>query len=81
MSDEFVDKKGIRWHPKEMLNDLSHRLETANNRLRQISKLCRELVNELKDVYYILGEYREEYSKVYEIADEIEGWLTMENEE
>jgi len=29
MSDEFVDKKGIRWHPKEMLNDLSQRLETA----------------------------------------------------
>lgn len=81
MSDEFVDKKGIRWHPKEMLNDLSQRLETANNRFRQISQLCRELVNELKDVYYILGEYREEYSKVYEIADEIEGWLTMENEE
>ena len=81
MSDEFVDKKGIRWHPKEMLNDLSHRLETANNRLRQISKLCRELVNELKDVYYILGEYREEYSKVYEIADEIEDWLIKENKE
>ena len=29
MSDEFVDKKGIRWYPKEMLNDLSQRLETA----------------------------------------------------
>ena len=56
-------------------------LETSHNRLRQISKLCRELVNELKDVYYILGEYREEYSKVYEIADEIENWLITENEE
>ena len=29
MSDEFVDKKGIRWCPKEMLSDLSQRLETA----------------------------------------------------
>ena len=29
MNDDFVDKKGIRWYPKEMLNDLSQRLETA----------------------------------------------------
>jgi hypothetical protein len=23
MSDDFVDKKGIRWNPKEMLNKLA----------------------------------------------------------
>ncbi len=56
-------------------------MNTTKERLRQISQLCWEVVNELKDVYYILGEYREEYSKVYEIADEIEDWLIMENEE
>ena len=27
MSDEFADKKGIRWNPKEMLNDLWQRFE------------------------------------------------------
>jgi hypothetical protein len=29
VSDEFADKKGIRWNPKEMLNDLWQRFETA----------------------------------------------------
>jgi len=76
MSDEFVDKKGIRWHPKEMLNDLSHRLETANNRLRQISQLCWELVNELREADNLLvGEYPDEFSKVFDVANEIEIWL------
>jgi len=57
------------------------RMNTTEERPRQISQLCWEIVNELKDVYYLLGEYREEYSKVYEIADKIEAWLIMENEE
>ena len=56
-------------------------MNTAEERPRQISQLCWEIVNELKDVYYLLGEHREEYSKVYEIADKIEAWLIMENEE
>ena len=56
-------------------------MNTTKERLRQISQLCWKVVNELKDVYYILGEYGEEYSKVYEIADEIENWLIAENEE
>lgn len=30
MNDDFVDKKGIRWNPKEMLNKLAKELELSD---------------------------------------------------
>ena len=51
-------------------------LDTANNRLRQISQLCWELVNELREADNLLvGEYPDEFSKVFDVANEIEIWL------
>lgn len=51
-------------------------LDTANNRLRQISQLCWELVNELREADNLLvGEYPDEFSKVFDVANEIESWL------
>jgi predicted RNase H-like nuclease len=51
-------------------------LDTANNRLRQISQLCWELVNELREADNLLvGEYPDEFSKVFDVANEIETWL------
>ena len=51
-------------------------LDTANNRLRQISQLCWELVNELREADNLLvGEYPDEFSKVFDAANEIEIWL------
>ena len=51
-------------------------LETSHNRLRQISQLCWELVNELREADNLLvGEYPDEFSKVFDVANEIEIWL------
>jgi len=51
-------------------------LDIANNRLRQISQLCWELVNELREADNLLvGEYPDEFSKVFDVANEIEIWL------
>ena len=51
-------------------------LETCHNRLRQISQLCWELVNELREADNLLvGEYPDEFSKVFDVANEIETWL------
>ena len=51
-------------------------LDAANNRLRQISQLCWELVNELREADNLLvGEYPDEFSKVFDVANEIESWL------
>jgi hypothetical protein len=44
--------------------------------LRQISQLCWEIVNELQEADNLLvGEYPDEFSKVFDIASEIEDWL------
>ena len=51
-------------------------LDAANNRLRQILQLCWELVNELREADNLLvGEYPDEFSKVFDVANEIESWL------
>tara|TARA_R110002096_G_scaffold426715_1_gene636850 strand:+ start:492 stop:713 length:222 start_codon:yes stop_codon:yes gene_type:complete len=53
-----------------------------NTSLRQISQLCWKIVNELREANKMLAhDMPVEFSKVYEIADEIEDWLIMENEE
>ena len=57
-------------------------MNTTKERLRQISQLCWKIVNELREANKMLvDDMPEEFSKVYEIADEIEDWLIMENEE
>mgnify|MGYP003135280752 CR=1 FL=1 len=53
-----------------------------NTSLRQISQLCWKIVNELREANKMLvDDMPEEFSKVYEIADKIEAWLIVENEE
>mgnify|MGYP003679335300 FL=1 len=57
-------------------------MNTTKERLRQISQLCWKVVNELREANKMLAhDMPVEFSKVYEIADEIEDWLIMENEE
>lgn len=56
-------------------------LDTAHNRLRQISQLCWELVSELREADNLLvGEYPDEFSKVFDVANEIENWLIEEKQ-
>jgi hypothetical protein len=62
VSDEFVDKKGIRWCPKEMLSDLSQRLETAKAFHKVAVKerdyertLCDRYKKELNEFRYLYG--------------------------
>ena len=56
--------------------------QAEKERLRQISQLCWELVNELREADNLLvGEYPDEFSKVFDVANEIKGWLIMEKEE
>ena len=56
-------------------------MNTTKERLRQISQLCWELVNELREADNLLvGEYPDEFSKVFDVANEIAGWLIMEKE-
>ena len=74
MSDEFVDKKGIRWNPKEMLNDLSQRLETAEAFHKVAVKerdyertLCDQYKKELNEFRYL---YRSVISRINKLEDD-----------
>lgn len=51
-------------------------IEHQASQLQQISRLCWEIVNELQETDNLLvGEYPDEFSKVFDIAGEIEDWL------
>ena len=51
-------------------------IEHQATQLRQISQLCWEIVNELQETDNLLtGEHPDEFSKVFDIAGEIEDWL------
>ena len=72
MSDEFVDKKGIRWHPKEMLNDLSQRLEAAEA-FHKVAVKERDYERTLCDQYKKeLYEFRSLYEGVLSRINKLE---------
>jgi len=51
-------------------------IEYQSSQLQQISQLCWEIVNELQEADNLLtGEHPDEFSKVFDIAGEIEDWL------
>ena len=53
MSGEFVDKKGIRWNPREMLGMLCDEVNAARLRIQ-------DLETELYDLQGVCGQLKEE---------------------
>ena len=75
MNDEFADKKGIRWNPKEMLTALVGRLEIAEafcdryeKQLGRLENIIKEALTEpIEDCYYVLKhDYKTYQQEFYE---------------
>jgi len=76
MNDEFVDKKGIRWNPKEMLNNLAQKHADLIQEYDVLEALHKVAVRERDYERTLCDNYKKDY---YDLRSLYEGVLSRIN--